>query len=163
MSSNAPVSEQNSNAQTESKPDTSVALADFATKVSQSMVATTNKAGSTRMAPMTRKAFSDTKLAVGLKGQALKRAHWTYIQACTNELNGIIAQSIASGKSKVVGFTQNAKGTAGTVRLETAEHFNRHEVEAKKVEMTQDDALALIAKAQNISVETLKLALAAAK
>ena len=155
MSTNAPSVEQKTEI-------VAVGLTDFATKVSQSLVSHESKSGSIRMVPMTRKAFAETAAAANLKGQALKRAHWTYIQACTNELNGIIAQSIASGKSKVVGFTQNAKGTAGTVRLETAEHFSRHEVEPAKVEMTQDDALAMIAKARGITVETLKETLKAA-
>jgi len=160
------MSENNSQSQSQI---VAVNIGEFSEKISQSLTCTESKSGALRFAPMSRKSFALTADGANLKGKALKRAHFAYLDKCANELNGVVAASIASGKSKVVGFTANAKGNGGNVRLETAEHFNRHDVGPSKRQLklglTEADALALIAKAQGISVDEVKAALelAAAK
>lgn len=143
-----------------------VKISEFSEKITQSLVATESKTGAVRFAPMSRKSFALTAAGANLKGKALKRAHYAYLDKCASEANGVIAASLASGQSKVVGFTANAKGTGATVRLETAEHFGRHNPgESKrtpKAEVSESDALAVIAKAQGVSVEDVKAALSLA-
>lgn len=157
----------NGNQSSQSNASAPVAIGNFAESISQAITCTESAAGAMRFSPMSRKSFALTKLGADkdgkpLVGKALKRAHWAYLDECANEAQAAVAASIASGKSRVVGFTVNAKGTGGTVRLETAEHFARHEVgESTKQApaITEDKALAYIAKVKGITVAELQAAL----
>ena len=133
-----------------------------------SLIAKELKSGATTYQPMKRKAFALTAAAVGLKGRALKRAHWDYMQKCAVSIAKDQAAKLAAGEIVPVRARVSKDGQTADVRYETADHFNRHAVEESKrapKQMTEDDALAMIAKARGITVEDLKasLELASAK
>lgn len=113
--------------------------------VNSSLVCKESKTGAMSWKPISRKAFSETMEAQGLKGRALKKAHWEYLQRASGELNTGVSSEIVSGRVLITGITANAKGTSGTFKWEKADHFARHEVTEKIVKkMTEGDALKLL-------------------
>lgn len=113
--------------------------------VNSSLVCRENKSGALSWKPMGRKAFSESNAGIGLKGRALKKAHWDYLQRASSELNAALSSEIVAGRIMVTSVAANAKGTGGTVRFETSDHFTRHEATEKVAKaMTEADAFKLI-------------------
>lgn len=137
----------------------------FDAKVSVALMAKDLKSGGTSFKPMNRLQFKQSALGANLKGQALKRAHKAYCNKAGLEIGGSAGKAFTTGDLIPVSFRTNAEENEVTIKAVTRERFDAtHKAKvATTPEITQDDALALIAKAQGISVETLKLALAAAK
>lgn len=140
-----------------------VNIGEFSEKISQSLTCSESKSGALRFAPMTRKSFALTAAGANLKGRALKVAHKAYRDKFASEAAGVVTASIASGKSIITSIGVNAKGTGGQIRVETAEHYARHDVEPSKrtpkATLTESDALAMIAKSKGMTVADLTAAL----
>lgn len=143
------------------------AVVAFDAKVSQAIVAKDLSSGAQSFRYMQRKAFALTKYAQDadgnpLKGNALKRAHYAYLDKCASEASGEVAKAIGSGQLRVTGWNVNAKGNGGSIKWETKEHFARHNAKAsepKAPKMTEDKVLEFIAKAKGVSVEDIRAAL----
>lgn len=123
--------------------------------VENRLVARESKSGATSWKPMKRTEFALTENGAGLKGQALKRAHNIYLQNCAVQMNSAVTSEIAAGRVIVTGVTQNAKGTGGTMKFETADHFARHEVKQVSKRLTETDALELLAKKYGVDIAAL--------
>lgn len=123
--------------------------------VGNCLVAREGKTGSTAWKPMNRKAFALTAEGQNLKGRALKSAHWQYLQRTASELNSAVSSEIAAGRIVVTAVSSNAKGTGGTVKFETANHFARHEVGTVAKRLTETDALELIAKKYGVDIAAI--------
>ena len=94
--------------------------------VNSSLVCRDSKTGNHSWRALNRKAFSELAENEGLKGRALKKAHWDYLQRTSSELGAAAASKIASQEIVITGVSSNAKGTGGTLKFETADHFARH-------------------------------------
>lgn len=117
----------------------------IAESVNASLVCKETKSGAMSWKPISRKAFSETSEAQGLKGRALKKAHWDYLQRASGELNAAVSSEIASGRIVITGVSSNAKGNGGSVKFELADHFARHEATEKVAKkMTETDAFKLL-------------------
>lgn len=123
--------------------------------VENRLVARESKSGATSWKPMKRTEFALTEKGNGLKGQELKRAHKIYLQTCAVQMNSAVTSEIAAGRVIVTGVTQNAKGTGGTMKFETADHFARHEVKQVAKRLTETDALELLAKKYGVDIAAL--------
>lgn len=123
--------------------------------VENRLVARESKSGATSWKPMNRKDFAATAEGLDLKGNALKRAHRIYLQNCAVQLNSSVSSEIAAGRIIVTGVSSNAKGTGGTVKWETADHFARHEVKQVAKRLTETDALELLAKKYGVDIAAL--------
>lgn len=123
--------------------------------VENRLVARETKTGATSWKPMTRKAFALTEEGCQLKGAALKRAHWNYLQNCATQLNSSVSSEIAAGRIIVTGVSSNSKGTGGTVKWETADHFARNEVKQVAKRLTETDALELLAKKYGVDIAAI--------
>ena len=149
-----------------SQPNQSAVVA-FDAKVSQAIVAKDLSSGAQSFRFMQRKAFALTKHALDengnpLKGNALKRAHYAYLDKCASESGGEVVKQISTGQLRVTGWNVNANGNAGSIRVETAQHFARHQVKAtepKAPKLTEDKVLEFIAKSKGVSVEDIRAAL----
>jgi hypothetical protein len=139
----------------------------FDAKVSVALMAKDLKSGGHSFAPMNRLQFKNSALGAGLKGQALKRAHKAYCNKAGLEIGGEAGKAFTTGALIPVSFKTNSDEDTVYIKAVTPARFDAtHKAKAAtKPELTQDDAFAMIAKAQGISVDDLKaaLTLAAAK
>jgi hypothetical protein len=123
--------------------------------VNSNLVARESKTGATTWKAMSRKSFSLTLEAQGLKGRALKKAHWQYLQRTSSELNSAVSSEIAAGRIFVTSVSANSKGTGGTVKFETADHFARHEVGEIAKKLNETDALKMLSEKYGVDVAAL--------
>ena len=135
------------------------AVVAFDAKVSQSLIAKDLASGATTFKPMSRVQYKTSH--PNLTGQALKRAHKAYCEACGTEAGGEIAKSITTQAIIPTGWTVNKAGDGGSIRFVTKARFDRlHTVnEVKAPALTEDKALAYIAKVKGITVAELQAAL----
>lgn len=130
--------------------------------VSNALVARESANGATSWKPCTRKSFALTAAAIGedgtpLKGRALKKAYWNYVQTTARDLGAAFAHEVVAGRVIATGFSRNAGGTGGALKWETAARFNRHAPGADK---PARDPFAALANQLGITVEALKAKLA---
>lgn len=127
------------------------------TAVSSSLACRDSESGAQAWKPLSRKSFALTAAGCNLKGRALKKAHWAYLQQAAMELNSGIAKEIAAGRIVLTGASQNAKGHGGSLKWETAERFSRHQPAAAK----RVDPFEALAEKLGVTVDALKAKLAA--
>jgi hypothetical protein len=123
--------------------------------VNSSLVARESKNGSASWSPMSRKSFSLTTEGNGLKGAALKRAHWNYLQRASCEMNSAVAQGLVEGKIFITRVGSDSKGNGGTLKWETAQRFARREVGEIAKKLNETDALKLISEKYGVDVAAL--------
>ena len=137
---------------------TQSAVVAFDAKVSQSLIAKDLASGATTFKPMSRVQYKACHPE--LTGQALKRAHKTYCEACGTEAGGEIAKSITTQAIVPTGWTVNKAGDGGSIRFVTKARFDKmHTVKEAKPTITENSALEYIAKAKGITVAELQAAL----
>lgn len=123
--------------------------------VSSSLVARDSKTGATSWKPMSKKSFALTAEGEGLKGRALKKAHWAYLQRAASEMNSALTSEIVAGRIMVTAVSVNKNRTAGSVKWETADHFVRHEVATVAKRLTESDALEMLSKKHGVDIAAL--------
>lgn len=123
--------------------------------VSCALVARDTKTGATSWKPMSKKSFALTAEGCNLKGRALKKAHWDYLQLFASEMNSSLTAEIAAGRIMVTAVSTNKDRTKGAVKWETTNHFLRHEVGTVAKRLTETDALEILAKKYDVDVNTI--------
>lgn len=137
----------------------------FDSAVSNQLIAKDLKSGGHSFAAMGRKAFALTALAIvdgkPLKGRALKKAHKAYCHKTGLEIGGEAGKSFTTGKLIPVSFKTNAEEDTVFIKAVTQARFDAmHKVPESKVqEVTEQDALAMLAKSKGMSVADLVAAL----
>lgn len=123
--------------------------------VNSNLVARDSKTGATSWKPMSKKSFALTAEGCNLKGRALKKAHWDYLQRSASEMNSALTAEIAAGRIMVTAVSTNKNRTAGAVKWETTNHFLRHEVGTVAKRLTETDALELLAKKYGVDIAAI--------
>lgn len=123
--------------------------------VNSNLIARDSKTGATSWKPMSKKSFALTAEGCNLKGRALKKAHWAYLQRAASEMNSSLTAEIAAGRIMVTAVSVNKNRTAGSVKWETADHFVRHEVETVSKRLTESDALEMLSKKHGVDIAAL--------
>lgn len=127
------------------------------TAVSSALVCRDSVSGAQAWKPLSRKSFALTAAGCNLKGRALKKAHWAYLQQTAVEFGAGVTREIAAGRMVLTGASLNAKGHGGSLKWETSERFSRHEPAAPK----RVDPFDALAEKLGITVDALKAKLTA--
>lgn len=120
-----------------------------------SLVARDTKTGATSWKPMSKKSFALTAEGCNLKGRALKKAHWDYLQHFASQMNSSLTAEIAAGRIMVTAASMNKDRTKGSVKWETTNHFLRHEVGTVAKRLTETDALELLTKKYGVDISAI--------
>lgn len=125
------------------------------------LIVSNMKSGGQVHRTMNRKAFALTSEGAGLKGKALKKAHYNYLARCAKVESTATAALIADGKIKIVGHTCNKARSGGTLRWVDADAFEAKDPgEAKRTStISEDEALKALASVKGITVDELVAAL----